>query len=73
MREQACECVGKSEFRSETQAVEKAGDGTPESDEVIAAVRARTEHRVRGAQFFEREAQHSGSKGWRVRANDHRS
>src|SRR5689334_16985466 len=72
MRQHACERVAKSEFRSQAQAVEKAGNGAPQSDEVIAAVGARTEHRVRGAQFFKRQAQQGGGKCWRVRTDNHR-
>lgn len=73
MRQQACERVGKSEFRSQAQAIEKARGAAPQSNEVIAAVGARTEHRVRGAQFVEREAQHGGGKRWRVGADNHRA
>lgn len=73
MRQQACERVSKSEFRPEPQAVEKARGAAPQPDEVIAAVGAGTEHRVRGAQFVEREAEHGRSKRWRVGADNHRS
>lgn len=73
MRDEARDRVAKSKFRSEAQTIEKAGDGAPQSDEVIAAVGARAEHCVRGAQLFEREPQHCGGKSWRVRADNHRS